>query len=356
MSASYGHTQLGRGSKAGVQASACTQEDFPVAEHSCLVSSDALHPSHARNVFPAADKPRQSSPVSFSSSNMQTRLRGRCRSGSGITAACPRWRDRTVSPLTTLCLCPRWCPAIPRELTGVSGHMQARLALQRVLPGFPGELLALQRGNPAEFLRAHPCLLRSPPCPAPARWRGSGDMRGTCSAVWGRVLQRAQLSQWHCAMPSPINAWVNVVPPGSPRSGHRVLPDGLLYGLQPRPAVGEEVEHAQQPRTEGWPLFSTCEASSPACPRAPSSCPCLLPVVGSISPRGAPTSGPALLPPAWSAQAKPGDKPQPPGQYPADTDPWPDPVPAAPSCTAGAPESLSPARPRCAAPARIPFA
>lgn len=117
---------------------------------------------------------------------------------------------------------------------------------------------------------------------------------------------------------------------GPPKSGYQDLPDRLLYGLQPRPAVGEEVEHAQQLRMEGWRLFGTYKASSPACPRASSSCLCFLPMAGSISPLGAPSHDPSLLPPAWHVQAKPGDKPQPPGQYPMGTDPLASPCPGSP--------------------------
>lgn len=87
-------------------------------------------------------------------------------------------------------------------------------------------------------------------------------------------------------VPSPlINTRVNIVTPRSPRSGHRDLPDGLLYGLQPRPAVGEEVEHGLQPRAEGWPLSGTYEVSSPACACASSSCLGSLFILGCPVPR-----------------------------------------------------------------------
>lgn len=79
--------------------------------------------------------------------------------------------------------------------------------------------------------------------------------------------------------------------------------------------------------------------------------------VGSISSQRTPSHSPALLPPAWCIQAKPGDKSQPPEQHPAGTDTPPQPNPAlpAPSCIAGAPVGLLPARPHCASPAHIPF-
>lgn len=116
----------------------------------------------------------------------------------------------------------------------------------------------------------------------------------------------------------PINTQINTVTPGSAGSGHRDLPDGLLYGLQPRPAVGEEVEHGEQPRAEGWPLSSTYGVSSPACPCASSSCLGSLFRAGNISPQGAHST--VLLPLLWCPQAKPGEKIRPSGQYPMGTD------------------------------------
>lgn len=52
-----------------------------------------------------------------------------------------------------------------------------------------------------------------------------------------------------CSITAPVPSLLNTrvkCPPRSPEQRHGDLPDGLLYGLQPRPAVREEVEHAWQ--------------------------------------------------------------------------------------------------------------
>lgn len=151
--------------------------------------------------------------------------------------------------------------------------------------------------------------------------------------------------------PSPINTQVNAVTPGSPGGGHRDLPDGLLYGLQPRPAVGKEVEHGEQPRAEGWPLSSAYGVSSPACPCASSSCLGSLFRAGNISSQGALSHSTMLL--LCSGAHKPSLEKRSVllGNTPWAQTCWPD-----PALTSGVPACLSPAHAHCTASAHMPFA
>lgn len=208
----------------------------------------------------------------------------------------------------------------PRELTWMSWYMQTRQVFQHNLPSFLGKLLTLQGWNPTG-IALPPCPACSPAC----------QLLPAAEAARTQVCLAQQFGdsscKGHLSFPvttlvlSPlINTWVNTVTPGSSRSGHRDLPDGLLYGLQPRPAVGEEMEHGLQPCAGGWPLSSTYGVSSPACPCASSSCLGSLFTAGNISSRGALSHGTALLPPVCCTQAKPGEIICSSEQYPMGTD------------------------------------
>lgn len=128
------------------------------------------------------------------------------------------------------------------------------------------------------------------------------------------------------------------------------LPDGLLYVLQPGPAVGEEVEHGLQPCAEGWPLSSTYQAKSPACPCASSSCLASLFRPGNISSRvPCPTAQHCCL---LSGAHKPSLEKKP---VLLGNSPWAQTLPSLP-LTSGVPVGVSPAHARCTASAHMPFA
>lgn len=298
--------------------------------------------------------------MSFSSLNIhiQTRLRGRRGSTSSITATCLRWWERTINPLTARRVCPGWCSIIPRELTRVSRHVRAQQVFQFVPPALSGSCSTLHGGNPAGNAAARaplPAPLPSLPAGGATRTRGCfappfGD--GSCNRHRSRSVT--------ALVPSLINTRVNVVAPGEPRGTragsylmgscmacshdqqwekrwNMLRRDGLSSAPTKRAAWCVPVLHP--------PARARCPWCRVSHPQAISS---TIPWPSTAASRLACTSQ------AWGQP--PAPRVMPPGCYPPGMDPWPDPAPATPSCMAGAPVRLSPARPRRAAPAHIPFA
>lgn len=217
---------------------------FPVAKHSCLISTDTLCWSHAQNLFPVAEKPRQSFAGSFSSFRRKSVWAEQLhlQRYSNVSLLVGEGHKPPHCPQHLL----GWCSAITRELTRVPQDMQTRLVWKFLLPGFLGD------AGFAQGESFQPCsCLRAPahPAPQPAQHLPVGGAARTrvCLArsFWDGSCNGHHSRGVTALVPSLINARVEVMPPKEPRAAAD-LPDGLLYSLQPRPAVGEEVEHARQ--------------------------------------------------------------------------------------------------------------
>lgn len=177
-----------------------------------------------------------------------------------------------------------------------------------------------------------------------AAWFGDGSCNGhrSCSVT--------------APVPSPIKAQINVVPPGDPQGvGMGTYLTGSCMACS----------HDQQ-REKRWNMLSSLAwrdgLSSAPTKRAAQHVSGLRPPARACSPwlgdltPGCPVPRPSTTASSLVHASQAGGQKPATGQYPRAWTPQADPALAAPSCIAGAPVRLSPARPCRAAPAHIPFA